>query len=410
MYYRQILIEHAQEDNPADLIDILEKAASIPKIYDTIDDASWSVLHHAVFRGNVEICKILINAGANVYVCDKFGKTPLHFAIQKGYSEIANMILDVSHPLDYPKIAKLTLMQTAATNGHPGLIRRLAKMGTNVNDRNSIGETPLHMATRSGSVPAMTALLDCGADVSSRTDKIGHTPMHYACMHGHVEGTLLLLRRGGDAHVGDDTVLGRTPLETAKDSGFRPLFNLLLDEETRIREEGEERKGREEYMKEEKHDKLMEKFDTLKKTNAGLMKDLKTMRIEDKLMEEDHNLRMQKEKKAAIARRRSRKRLSNAQKSQGKKDFGSRASSRASMRSGFSAGYNSGADSQSETESTGFRSPPVTPAGSRGPSRSGSRGGGRVSFRGRGEEEVGVELESSFVSEMTSFEDGRDHL
>jgi len=89
MFYRQMLSEHAMENQKSELLDILEKGKSIPKIYDHVDESSYSVLHHAAFRGHLEICKILVGVGANIYATDKFGKTPVHFAIQKGFEELA---------------------------------------------------------------------------------------------------------------------------------------------------------------------------------------------------------------------------------------------------------------------------------------------------------------------------------
>ena len=63
-----------------------------------------------------------------------------------------------------------------------------------------------------------------------------------------------------DAHMPNTTALGRTPLETAKDSGYRPLFNLILDAETTLREEREESEIVEEMSISKKHDKLVEKL------------------------------------------------------------------------------------------------------------------------------------------------------
>lgn len=71
MYYRQMLIEYAQNNDPEGVKDILFKAKSIPNIYDTKDESGNTVLHHAAFRGNVEICEILIEAGSDIYVMDK---------------------------------------------------------------------------------------------------------------------------------------------------------------------------------------------------------------------------------------------------------------------------------------------------------------------------------------------------
>lgn len=116
----------------------------------------------------------------------------------------------------------------------------LATRGVNINERNSIGETPLHLATKNNRLESMKVLLDLGANVHATIDKVGHSPLHYSCMYGLVEASMMLLEAGSDAHMPNTTGLGRTPLETAKDGGYRPLFNLLLDAETTIRLENEE--------------------------------------------------------------------------------------------------------------------------------------------------------------------------
>ena len=233
MFYRQMLIEHCQNGDHTGVLDILEKASSIPRIYDTLDPAGNSALHCAAFRGDEKVCRILVERGANVMAKDKFGKTPAHLVIQKGYEKLARLFLERSHPLNYPRDAKMTLMQVAAAYGRDEIVKLLAHRGCNINERNNIGETPLHLATKNDKLGAMRALIKLGADICPRIDRVGHTPMHYACMYGLQEASVLLLESGANAHEPNDTELGRTPLETAKDSGFRPLFNLLLDLESR---------------------------------------------------------------------------------------------------------------------------------------------------------------------------------
>ena len=130
MYYRHLLIEYAQNCNSEGVLDILEKGKSIPKIYDSKDsDIQYSVLHHAAFRGHFEICKILIDAGCDIYAIDKFGKTAVHLAIQKGYDKIAIFMLDKTHPLNFPRTAKLSLVQLASAYGRPQILKILAARG-----------------------------------------------------------------------------------------------------------------------------------------------------------------------------------------------------------------------------------------------------------------------------------------
>lgn len=43
---------------------------------------NFSPLHYASFNGNLEVCQMLIEAGADTQVMNKFGLTALHTAAQ----------------------------------------------------------------------------------------------------------------------------------------------------------------------------------------------------------------------------------------------------------------------------------------------------------------------------------------
>ena len=318
MFYRQMLVEYAQDGNEDGVREMLFKAKSIPNFCNTVDSTTFSVLHHTCFRSLIEVSKILIEAGANMYAIDKFGKTPLHLTIQNGCDELSLYLLERTHPLDYPKKAKLTLMQMSASQGRSPVIKALSRKGVNINERNNLGETPLHLSTLNNKLEAMETLIRLGADYNAIIKDVGHTPMHYACMYGYTEATVLLLKAGADAHIPNTTVLGRTPLETAKDSGFRPLFNLLLDMEMNMRQEREDGAFQEELKESKKHEVLLEKMELLQKTNAAMNKELKTRRQDQKDLESDHELRMAREKRNAIKRKESMKRVSVSNRNKSK--------------------------------------------------------------------------------------------
>ena len=74
-------------------------------------------------------------------------------------------------------------------------------------------DTPLGRAAGSGDLPAMTALLDHGADPNA-PGAHGMTPLASAARSGRVEAIDLLLARGADPHRGCG-VNGWTPLQHA---------------------------------------------------------------------------------------------------------------------------------------------------------------------------------------------------
>lgn len=87
--------------------------------------------------------------------------------------------------------------------------------------------TPLHLAT-SGDVVA--ALLAGGADIHAR-DSVGNTPLHIAAYHNASEATVALLQHGADIHAGrgDDSGRPTTPLHNAAHLLNLEVVRVLLD-------------------------------------------------------------------------------------------------------------------------------------------------------------------------------------
>ncbi len=53
----------------------------------------WFILHYAVYTGNLEIVKLLLDHGANINVIDIYGVTPIYVAACKNYIEIIKLLL-----------------------------------------------------------------------------------------------------------------------------------------------------------------------------------------------------------------------------------------------------------------------------------------------------------------------------
>jgi ankyrin repeat protein len=58
------------------------------------DNSNQTPLHKAAMKGNEEITRMLIDAGADVNVQNRNGETPLHWAARYRKVEIARMLID----------------------------------------------------------------------------------------------------------------------------------------------------------------------------------------------------------------------------------------------------------------------------------------------------------------------------
>jgi ankyrin repeat protein len=84
-------------------------------------------------------------------------------------------------------------------------------------------------AVRQGDLPAVTALLDQGADVNAKF-RYGTTALFKAAERGHIEIVKLLLARGADVTV-KDTFYGATAMSWALDNNHIDVVTALLEKD-----------------------------------------------------------------------------------------------------------------------------------------------------------------------------------
>lgn len=133
-----------------------------------------TALHWAAFRNNLEIARILIQAGANVRAVTRVGA--------------------------------VTPLSLAATNGNAALIDALLDGGAAANEAASNGTTVLMTAAASGSIDAVRTLLDHAANVNAKEGAHGQTALMFAAGKNRGDVIRLLLARGADWRVTTNVV------------------------------------------------------------------------------------------------------------------------------------------------------------------------------------------------------------
>jgi ankyrin repeat protein len=168
-------------------------------------------LHSCVHRGNIAIAELLIRNGVNMSAPNKWGVTPLHFAVSDMYpnDELVKLLLDAGADIsascgNYPTILcaatfhsntsilhlllqrgrilticerdRANLLHTASKHGTAATVRLILEAGVNIEATNNSGQTALHCAVQLDSQEIVEVLLECGANVDAMDDE-GLTPL-----------------------------------------------------------------------------------------------------------------------------------------------------------------------------------------------------------------------------------------
>ena len=130
-------------------------------------------------------------SSTNAYSPDGF--TPLGFAVFFGQPEIVKTLLNAGADANLPsrESMKVTPLASAAAAKQTDIARLLIEHGANVNARAAGGHIPLHEASANGNVELVKLLIESGADVNAKTDD-GKTPLDFAIEYKRPEVIALL--------------------------------------------------------------------------------------------------------------------------------------------------------------------------------------------------------------------------
>jgi ankyrin repeat protein len=94
------------------------------------DRWGWSLLHYTVWPSNADMTKVLLEKGANPNIVERTqGRTPLHYAAQRGEKTQAEMLLDHGANVNAKDWYGKTPLTLAKENGHTDIVELLRKHG-----------------------------------------------------------------------------------------------------------------------------------------------------------------------------------------------------------------------------------------------------------------------------------------
>jgi ankyrin repeat protein/L-ascorbate metabolism protein UlaG (beta-lactamase superfamily) len=224
--------------------------------------AAAAEIHDAVHAGDAaRVAALLALDPAQVHVPEDVGcaNLPLHIAAIDGNVEIARLLLDAGARVDGGDCDESTPLDVAAMHCHPEMVRFLLLRGADVNRRDRNGAYALSFAVSGADSTVIQTVLDAGADLNHRgrdgatllhvaiarnldglIDRLlargfgleaptegGDTPLHWAAVRERLDVVERLLAAGVAADPANDS--GWTPLMNAARTGRLEIAERLIE-------------------------------------------------------------------------------------------------------------------------------------------------------------------------------------
>jgi ankyrin repeat protein len=183
--------------------------------------------------GRIDLAKLLINKGVDINAKDNSQRSILVWAAARGFSEIADYLLDLGALLPSPdeNVGK-ELFNSAVKGGMIKIMDRMIAAGSDVLQKDQVGNNLLHKAAAGGSSTVIDRLIKAGVKITD-LNNYGWTPLHYAAEGGYKETAALLIERG--VNLNAQTVDGFTAYNLAVELDNKDVTELIVSKGADLR-------------------------------------------------------------------------------------------------------------------------------------------------------------------------------
>ena len=169
--------------------------------------AGQSACHCPAMWSDPAVCRVLIDAGADLHTKGYYGILPLHTACHVGALEVVKMLVRAGAGVRATNDRGCTCLQVAVRSGHTETVRYLVGLPeVDVNHRDADNGTALHLALWDMSekcTDVVQVLVDAGADMDIQNNN-GCSPLHDACASGALDVVKVLVRAGAGVCVANE--------------------------------------------------------------------------------------------------------------------------------------------------------------------------------------------------------------
>lgn len=200
----------------------------------TIQALKEAIFRVAILAEDIDIVTIVLDSGLNVNEqrVEYEGRpiTPLQSVCQRGNLEIARLLITAGANIDFeghsPFVSGLVSpLAYAAQSGHAKILKMMIAYNAEVNAQS--GCSALRAAVSNGDLDSVQILLSAGADANYAGQHRGN-PLHHAARVGYTKVIETLLQAGADINA---TESGKTPLDVAFQEYLSFQFQADIDDD-----------------------------------------------------------------------------------------------------------------------------------------------------------------------------------
>lgn len=194
---------------------------------DIVDENGDTALHYSAQFVQPRVMRLLLDAGANPNIQDKWKQTPLTMCASEHRRDGFYLLMEKKVDIELATPHGGTALHYAAGHGELAMLNTLLASGARVNTpTENTGETPLIAACDDWPhSPIVTPLLAAGADVNAR-NKDGRTALHCAVNPLlNIPLVEALLEKGANPALADKE--GITPIAEARLLGFEDIAQKM---------------------------------------------------------------------------------------------------------------------------------------------------------------------------------------
>lgn len=160
-------------------------------------------LQDAAERGNVELIKQSLDAGADIAAMSEAGDPALVLAALNGHADAVELLLERGADIEARNKGGLTALHAAAYAGNIEVVKLLVAKGATVNDTGNFYKmSPLHAAAEEGHADVVSFLLANKAEVEAG-ERNGYTPLTQAGWRGYWDVAEILMKAGASCQKAD---------------------------------------------------------------------------------------------------------------------------------------------------------------------------------------------------------------